>query len=209
MELETTWVRDIDLKIRDLLEETRYTRSSGGEEEFIQPTVEYGRPEGEGEDRIQAKLPIINRRLYHVALDFERIGQNQWQTEVVEETEDEVDLKFKPIPHLLYYEITITTQFTEDLIDLQTQVIKKLPLRGALFLKDDNDEEFGVFIENISMEDAERVHPEKTKQAESKVRRFRSVFRYKLTAELDPHDVKQYYKVKEVIIEDAGTKEGD
>jgi len=200
-----TWINDINAKIRGLLQNNMYVTRPNG---TLNATVEYGRSEGEGSASIQDKLPIVNYRIYDIILDLERIGQKQWLHEKIEETEDEITVRRYPVPYWIFWEFNITTEYQEDLMELTTQLMKTIPFRGSIYMLDDNQEEFSLFVEKVASEEAERVHAEKTKRDESKIRRFRSIFRYRLTAELESDEVKTFYKVKDIEIENS-LKEAD
>ena len=162
-------------------------------------TVRYSKPEGESTEGLAKELPLVTIKIYDIFLDLERIGTTQWLKQKVDETEDTVDLVSYPTPYWLFYEVTITAEYQEDIIDIITQLQMELPARGYILVPDsDTKEDVPLFIEMLPFILKDRVHGEKTIKEESLQRRFRAVLRYKLTAELPQRDIETFFKVKEV-----------
>ena len=199
MDSAKIWVHEINNAILNMLRNS-LTYKTG---EVIKPvTVRYSKPEGETGEGVSEELPIVTFKLNDLLLDLERIGTTQWLKRRMNETDDTVDLVSYPIPYWLYYTFSVTSEFREDSLDIMTQLQGILPARGYIMVPDSiTNEDVPLFIQMIKFEDAERVHGEKTLKEESLRRRFRTMIRYKLTAELDRNDAETFFKVKDMEVE--------
>jgi hypothetical protein len=193
------WIEEIDRKISKLVRDFIRITDEDGKSNPVK--IVYSEAEGEGELPINEELPLITLKLYDLRLDKSRITNPGLKIKV-NSTTDTVSLKNYPLPYWLLYEITITTEFQQDIIAIETQLQSILSPRGELLVPDSQtNEDTSLFIELIQYLKPKVIEAEKTKTEERKRRRLKSVLRYRITAELDSNNIEEYFKVKEVHVE--------
>ena len=164
--------------------------------------VNYVNPEGEFTEEVTENLPKIGIKLYDLLLDKSRVGMTHSLSEIIDETEDYATVRSYPLPYWLYYEIIILAEYHQDIMNITTQLQQLFPPRGELLVPDNETEEnVSLFMESRGMHLPQQAEQEKTGVENRQLRRMKSRFRYRITAELPIEDAKQYYKVKELDIQ--------
>lgn len=191
------WISEINNFLVTRLRETITVTN-----EYSEPSpvfVSYSEPEGEDEGDINVVLPRITVRVSDIRLDKQRNTLTQGLEKRYTETNDMITLQPYPIPHWLFYEINVYTEFQFDIVSIMTQIQSLFPPRGAIHVPDGKTGELvPLYMEQVEFVVPMRKELRKTQTEERRERFFKSCALYKITAELDINLLKDYYKVKEV-----------
>lgn len=196
------WLNEINRKLVTLIRENiKVTNES---DELVAVNCEFVFGEGEGEDD-SPNLPKIGIRIYDLLLDKERVHISNQQFIEVSRTDDQVTMDEAPEPYLIFYEFIVVTEYYEDMVDIITQIQQLFPPRGTLNIEVPDSGEppdtVDLYMECVQFYLPRLVDSEKTKSESRRLRRFKTNFRYLITANLFKNKLLTYYITKNVGLE--------
>ena len=165
--------------------------------------VFYANPELDDAKGIaERKRPRVAVHLYNMTPNKEWLKKDYGTDLILEESDDTIVLSEKPLPYWLYFQISLLTDYQQNNLNLVSQISQLFPFRSHIRVGNGGEEDC------LFMEQVEYLQPnrEEFNVSSQKIRRFRSVFRYKVAATLPLSDNmrEEYYKVtgRNIIFED-------